>query len=184
MRHLAGDRAEIERGRADVGVGQRLGAGGFDHLKPLMVLKAAGFTDFAKVKYIGLDGGAEAITQTVEGRERYNVALRYPAALRQDPDAIAREELAASGLDRDVWQFPVVLLADVRSVGVQGDARTYGHPIVLRPVTSEDAMTADWARLPADLLEKISTRITNEVREINRVVVDVTSKPPGTIEWE
>ncbi|HZC25377.1 MAG TPA: glutamine-hydrolyzing GMP synthase [Actinopolymorphaceae bacterium] len=99
-------------------------------------------------------------------------------------DAIAREELTAAGLDRDIWQFPVVLLADVRSVGVQGDQRTYGHPVVLRPVTSEDAMTADWARLPADLLERISTRITNEVREINRVVLDVTSKPPGTIEWE
>ncbi len=99
-------------------------------------------------------------------------------------DLIAREELAASGLDREVWQFPVVLLADVRSVGVQGDGRTYGHPIVLRPVSSEDAMTADWSRLPYDLIAKISNRITNEVREINRVVLDVTSKPPGTIEWE
>ena len=78
----------------------------------------------------------------------------------------------------------MVLLADVRSVGVQGDGRTYGHPIVLRPVTSEDAMTADWGRLPYELLEKISTRITNEVREVNRVVLDITSKPPGTIEWE
>ncbi|MBF4765497.1 glutamine-hydrolyzing GMP synthase [Nocardioides islandensis] len=103
--------------------------------------------------------------------------------LRQ-ADAIARAELTAAGLDRDIWQFPVVLLADVRSVGVQGDGRTYGHPVVLRPVTSEDAMTADWARLPYDLLEKISTRITNEVREVNRVTVDITSKPPGTIEWE
>ncbi|MFC7570352.1 glutamine-hydrolyzing GMP synthase [Actinomadura namibiensis] len=102
----------------------------------------------------------------------------------RDADAIAREELTRAGLDREVWQFPVVLLADVRSVGVQGDGRTYGHPVVLRPVTSEDAMTADWARLPYDVLQKISTRITNEVREINRVVVDVTSKPPGTIEWE
>lgn len=99
-------------------------------------------------------------------------------------DAIAREELTSSGLDRDVWQFPVVLLADVRSVGVQGDGRTYGHPIVLRPVSSEDAMTADWSRLPYDLIARISTRITNEVRDINRVVLDVTSKPPGTIEWE
>jgi GMP synthase (glutamine-hydrolysing) len=99
-------------------------------------------------------------------------------------DAIAREELSAAGLDRDVWQFPVVLLADVRSVGVQGDGRTYGHPIVLRPVSSEDAMTADWSRLPYDLLERISTRITNGVREVNRVVLDITSKPPGTIEWE
>jgi GMP synthase (glutamine-hydrolysing) len=99
-------------------------------------------------------------------------------------DLIARTELTAAGLDRDIWQFPVVLLAEVRSVGVQGDGRTYGHPIVLRPVTSEDAMTADWARLPYEVLEKISTRITNEVDEINRVTLDITSKPPGTIEWE
>jgi GMP synthase (glutamine-hydrolysing) len=99
-------------------------------------------------------------------------------------DLIARAELKAAGLDRDIWQCPVVLLADVRSVGVQGDGRTYGHPIVLRPVSSEDAMTADWSRVPYDVLEKISTRITNEVREVNRVVLDITSKPPGTIEWE
>ncbi|SDP34847.1 GMP synthase (glutamine-hydrolysing) [Pedococcus dokdonensis] len=99
-------------------------------------------------------------------------------------DAIARQELSAAGLDRDIWQCPVVLLADVRSVGVQGDGRTYGHPVVLRPVSSEDAMTADWTRVPYDVLAKISTRITNEVREVNRVVLDVTSKPPGTIEWE
>ncbi len=104
--------------------------------------------------------------------------------LLREADAIAREELTAAGLDRTIWQCPVVLLADVRSVGVQGDGRTYGHPVVLRPVTSEDAMTADWARLPYDVLERISTRITNEVREVNRVVIDVTSKPPGTIEWE
>jgi GMP synthase (glutamine-hydrolysing) len=99
-------------------------------------------------------------------------------------DSIAREELTAAQLDRDIWQCPVVLLADVRSVGVQGDFRTYGHPVVLRPVSSEDAMTADWTRLPYDVLETISTRITNEVPEVNRVVLDVTSKPPGTIEWE
>ena len=99
-------------------------------------------------------------------------------------DLVAREELTAAGLDREVWQFPVVLLADVRSVGVQGDGRSYGHPVVLRPVSSEDAMTADWSRLPYDVLARISTRITNEVPEVNRVVLDVTSKPPGTIEWE
>jgi GMP synthase (glutamine-hydrolysing) len=99
-------------------------------------------------------------------------------------DAIVREEITMAGLTESIWQFPVVLLADVRSVGVQGDGRTYGHPIVLRPVSSEDAMTADWTRLPYELLAKISTRITNEVREVNRVVLDVTSKPPGTIEWE
>ncbi|WP_404828614.1 glutamine-hydrolyzing GMP synthase [Spongiactinospora rosea] len=102
----------------------------------------------------------------------------------READAIAREELSRAGLDREIWQCPVVLLADVRSVGVQGDGRTYGHPVVLRPVTSEDAMTADWARVPYDVLSRISTRITNEVREVNRVVIDVTSKPPGTIEWE
>jgi len=99
-------------------------------------------------------------------------------------DLIARDELSAAGLDREIWQCPVVLLAEVRSVGVQGDGRTYGHPIVLRPVSSEDAMTADWSRLPYDVLQRISTRITNEVAEVNRVVLDVTSKPPGTIEWE
>jgi GMP synthase (glutamine-hydrolysing) len=102
----------------------------------------------------------------------------------RDADAIAREELTRAGLDGEIWQCPVVLLADVRSVGVQGDGRTYGHPIVLRPVSSEDAMTADWTRLPYDVLARISSRITNEVREVNRVVLDVTSKPPGTIEWE
>ncbi len=99
-------------------------------------------------------------------------------------DLIAREELTSAGLDHQIWQCPVVLLADIRSVGVQGDGRTYGHPIVLRPVFSEDAMTADWTRVPYDVLERISTRITNEVPEVNRVVLDVTSKPPGTIEWE
>ena len=102
----------------------------------------------------------------------------------RDADAIAREELTMAGLDGEIWQCPVVLLADVRSVGVAGDGRTYGHPIVLRPVSSEDAMTADWTRLPYDVLARISTRITNEVRAVNRVVLDVTSKPPGTIEWE
>lgn len=104
--------------------------------------------------------------------------------LLREADAIAREELTAAGLDRQVWQMPVVLLANVRSVGVQGDGRTYGYPIVLRPVSSEDAMTADWSRLPYEVLERISTRITNECRQVNRVVLDVTSKPPATIEWE
>ncbi|WP_277949993.1 glutamine-hydrolyzing GMP synthase [Bailinhaonella thermotolerans] len=102
----------------------------------------------------------------------------------READAIAREELSRAGLDREIWQCPVVLLADVRSVGVQGDERTYGHPVVLRPVSSEDAMTADWSRVPYDVLARISTRITNEVREVNRVVLDLTSKPPATIEWE
>jgi GMP synthase (glutamine-hydrolysing) len=119
------------------------------------------------------------------------LAIRIIGAVTRDrldilrfADQIARDELTVAGLDRDVWQFPVVLLADVRSVGVQGDGRSYGHPVVLRPVSSEDAMTADWSRLPYDVIARISTRITNEVPEVNRVVLDVTSKPPGTIEWE
>ncbi len=105
-------------------------------------------------------------------------------AILRAADAIVRQEMTAAGVDAQIWQCPVVLLADVRSVGVQGDGRTYGHPIVLRPVSSEDAMTADWSRLPYELLAKISNRITGEVPEVNRVVLDVTSKPPGTIEWE
>ena len=98
-------------------------------------------------------------------------------------DSIVTEEIKRAGLMREIWQSFAVLPA-VRSVGVMGDERTYGHPIVLRAVTSEDAMTADWARLPYDLLERISTRVVNEVPGINRVVYDITSKPPGTIEWE
>ncbi len=105
-------------------------------------------------------------------------------ALLRSADAIVRAELTAAGQDAEIWQCPVVLLADVRSVGVQGDGRTYGYPIVLRPVSSEDAMTADWTRVPYDVLARISNRITNEVPGVNRVVLDITSKPPGTIEWE
>ncbi len=104
-------------------------------------------------------------------------------ATLQEADAIVREEVRLAGLERDIWQAFAVL-ADIRSVGVMGDERTYGHPIIIRAVTSDDAMTADWARLPYDLLEKMSNRIINEVPGINRVVYDVTSKPPGTIEWE
>jgi len=102
----------------------------------------------------------------------------------READAIVREELTASGLDREIWQSPVVLLADVRSVGVNDGGRTYGHPVVLRPVLSEDAMTARFARIPYDILDRISQRITDEVDGINRVVLDITGKPPGTIEWE
>jgi GMP synthase (glutamine-hydrolysing) len=98
-------------------------------------------------------------------------------------DRIVLEELRRAGLERELWQSFAALLA-VRSVGVQGDERTYGHPVVLRAVTSEDAMTADWARIPYDVLERISNRVTNEVDGVNRVVLDITSKPPGTIEWE
>ena len=157
----------------------------FELVEPLRTL----FKD--EVRQVGLDLG---LPPEIVWRHPFpgpGLAIRIVGAVSADrleilrrADAIAREELTASGLDRDVWQFPVVLLADVRSVGVQGDGRTYGHPIVLRPVSSEDAMTADWSRLPYDLLARISTRITNEVRDVNRVVLDVTSKPPGTIEWE
>ena len=101
----------------------------------------------------------------------------------QHADAIVREEVKAAGLEREIWQAFAVL-PDIRSVGVMGDERTYGHPIIIRAVTSEDAMTADWARLPYDLLERMSSRIINEVPGVNRVAYDITSKPPGTIEWE
>ncbi|MEY3389698.1 MAG: synthase [Actinomycetota bacterium] len=104
-------------------------------------------------------------------------------ALLQEADAIVREEIRLAGLEREIWQAFAVL-ADIRSVGVMGDERTYGHPIIIRAVTSEDAMTADWARLPYDLLERMSSRIINEVKGVNRVAYDITSKPPGTIEWE
>jgi len=101
----------------------------------------------------------------------------------QHADAIVREEVKAAGLEREIWQAFAVL-PDIRSVGVMGDERTYGYPIIVRAVTSEDAMTADWARLPYDLLETISSRVINEVAGVNRVAYDITSKPPGTIEWE
>ncbi|MDQ3305891.1 MAG: glutamine-hydrolyzing GMP synthase [Actinomycetota bacterium] len=99
-------------------------------------------------------------------------------------DAIVREEIKAAGLERDIWQAFAVLAADIRSVGVMGDERTYASPVIIRAVTSDDAMTADWARLPHDLLERLSSRIVNEVAGVNRVAYDITSKPPGTIEWE
>ena len=157
----------------------------FELVEPLRTL----FKD--EVRAIGRDLG---LPEAIVGRQPFpgpGLGIRIVGevtadrlAILQDADAIAREELTKAGLDNEIWQCPVVLLADVRSVGVQGDGRTYGHPIVLRPVSSEDAMTADWTRLPYDVLSKISNRITNEVRDVNRVVLDVTSKPPGTIEWE
>ncbi|MFK4728618.1 glutamine-hydrolyzing GMP synthase [Agromyces mediolanus] len=157
----------------------------FELVEPLRTL----FKD--EVRAIGRELG---LPEAIVGRQPFpgpGLGIRIVGEVTRDrldllreADAIAREELSRAGLDQEIWQCPVVLLADVRSVGVQGDGRTYGHPIVLRPVSSEDAMTADWTRLPYDVLAKISNRITNEVREVNRVVLDVTSKPPGTIEWE
>ncbi|HEY8318742.1 MAG TPA: glutamine-hydrolyzing GMP synthase [Amnibacterium sp.] len=157
----------------------------FELVEPLRTL----FKD--EVREIGRQLG---LPEAIVGRQPFpgpGLAIRIVGAVTSDrlatlrrADAIVREELSAAGLDDEIWQCPVVLLADVRSVGVQGDGRTYGHPIVLRPVSSEDAMTADWTRLPYDLLARVSNRITNEVAGVNRVVLDVTSKPPGTIEWE
>ena len=158
---------------------------GFTLIEPLRTL----FKD--EVRALGAELGLPAEIVWRQPFPGPGLAIRVvgevtPERLRivRDADAIARAELTAAGLDRQIWQCPVVLLADVRSVGVQGDERSYGYPIVLRPVTSEDAMTADWARVPDAVLARISGRITNEVPEINRVVLDVTSKPPGTIEWE
>ncbi|MEX2504267.1 MAG: glutamine-hydrolyzing GMP synthase [Egicoccus sp.] len=157
----------------------------FELIEPLRTL----FKD--EVRRVGLQLG---LPEAIVWRQPFpgpGLAIRIVGEVTRDrldllrlADAIAREELTAAGLDRDIWQCPVVLLAGVQSVGVQGDGRTYGHPVVLRPVASEDAMTADWARVPDAVLARISTRITNEVREVNRVVLDITSKPPGTIEWE
>lgn len=157
----------------------------FDLVEPLRTL----FKD--EVRAIGRDLG---LPEIIVGRHPFpgpGLGIRIVGEVtkaRLDilraADAIVREEITGAGLDAEIWQCPVVLLAEVRSVGVQGDGRTYGHPIVLRPVSSEDAMTADWTRVPYEVLAKISNRITNEVPEVNRVVLDVTSKPPGTIEWE
>ncbi|MBD1320997.1 glutamine-hydrolyzing GMP synthase [Gordonia hankookensis] len=157
----------------------------FSLVEPLRLL----FKD--EVRAVGRELG---LPEEIVGRQPFpgpGLAIRIVGEVTADrlamlrkADLIAREELTAAGLDGQIWQCPVVLLADVRSVGVQGDGRTYGHPIVLRPVSSEDAMTADWTRVPYEVLEVISTRITNEVPDVNRVVLDVTSKPPGTIEWE
>lgn len=157
----------------------------FELIEPLRDL----FKD--EVRAIGRELG---LPEAIVGRQPFpgpGLGIRIVGEVTRDrletlraADAIARAELTAAGLDAEIWQCPVVLLADVRSVGVQGDGRTYGHPIVLRPVSSEDAMTADWTRVPYDVLARISNKITNQVPEVNRVVLDVTSKPPGTIEWE
>ncbi|MGL5829786.1 MAG: glutamine-hydrolyzing GMP synthase, partial [Angustibacter sp.] len=157
----------------------------FDLVEPLRLL----FKD--EVRAVGLELGVPEVIVWRQPFPGPGLGIRIigevtaeRVAILQEADRIARAELTAAGLDRSIWQCPVVLLADVRSVGVQGDGRTYGHPIVLRPVSSEDAMTADFSRVPYEVLAKISTRITNEVPQVNRVVLDITSKPPGTIEWE
>jgi GMP synthase (glutamine-hydrolysing) len=110
-------------------------------------------------------------------------ATRERLDVLREADHILQEEIRKAGLYRELWQSFCVL-PDIRTVGVQGDERTYGHVVVIRAVTSDDAMTADWARLPYDLLETIASRMIGELREVNRVVLDITSKPPGTIEWE
>jgi GMP synthase (glutamine-hydrolysing) len=157
----------------------------FELVEPLRTL----FKD--EVRAVGLELGLPAEIVHRQPFPGPGLGIRIIGEVTRDrletlraADAIARHELTLAGLDRTIWQCPVVLLADVRSVGVQGDGRTYGHPVVLRPVSSEDAMTADWTRVPYEVLARVSTRITNEVAGVNRVVLDVTSKPPGTIEWE
>src|SRR5256885_6595380 len=104
--------------------------------------------------------------------------------LFRSADFVLQDEIRGAGLYRELWQSFCVLPAGLRTVGVQGDERSYGYVVVIRAVTSDDAMTADWARLPYDLLEKIASRMINEIPHVNRVTLDITSKPPGTIEWE
>lgn len=157
----------------------------FDLIEPLRTL----FKD--EVRQLGLELG---VPDSIVWRQPFpgpGLGVRVLGELNagnldilRRADLIARQELTAAGLDREIWQCPVVLLADVHSVGVQGDARTYGHPIILRPVATDDAMTADWYPLSYEVMSRISSRITNEVPEVNRVLLDCTSKPPGTIEWE
>ncbi|SFE25202.1 GMP synthase (glutamine-hydrolyzing) [Lentibacillus persicus] len=156
----------------------------FDLIEPLNTL----FKD--EVRELGLQLG---LRENIVWRQPFpgpGLAIRVLGEVTEEKlkivresDAILREEIAAAGLERDIWQYFTVL-PDIRSVGVMGDARTYDYTIGIRAVTSIDGMTSDWARIPWDVLEKISTRLVNDVEHINRVVYDVTSKPPATIEWE
>jgi GMP synthase (glutamine-hydrolysing) len=164
--------------------------GGLPEDMVLQVVEPLRYLFKDEVRKVGLEVG---LPQEIVGRQPFpgpGLSIRIigevtpeRVATLQAADAIVMEEIESAGLYDDLWQAFAVL-TDTRTVGVQGDYRTYGNVVALRAVTADDAMTADWARLPYDLLARIANRIVNEVRDVNRVVYDITSKPPGTIEWE